>query len=390
MPPERRSSLRAFSVTASDGLWQEITTEIVPLDPDGLLRFFPDEMWRRDFVNVYDRLLLNPDQFGPKKQVSTSVDKASGNPLRYYNFPGCTSSYVFEIAEASRAEHVAYLAVCGGKTQLEPTTPVTYDTQQFNLRSPSYLYSFQPTNHMLFKEISLYPNFIQVAKKASMIIHNDIRNFFNLNLSGQDLESYLEEYRSGPLSLVGRLKFYLKILFFKIKLSLTTDASFFADSAHIPQVITIPPRAEGRLNPTSGILYSWSLPEGALVDPQMPVAQPKLAKDGIEKVAEMAAPYCSGGNCSFKIKVVVGNRSIGMQFGLPRQLITRGFFPQMVKDVDGFKKQASWADEDEVGNSGLYFETSGLPAGSFGYDFWLQLGDSTETCPRTVSFKRIL
>lgn len=397
--PVQRSAVRAFVAKPSvDGRvsgasqgWAEIAVDIQPMDGDGAFRFFPTEDWRHQPVTAFDRLIIDPTSFGPRVPFLPS-DKASAAKIRPLpKFPGCTPTAGIEMLDTT-SQQSAYIAFCQQPKAGPAVTQVTYNAGSFALQGPRYLYSFQETNHMLFRGIFLEPGAALAAQDARMTIHNDIRNFFNLNLGGNDLESYLEVYRNSPLGLVGRVKFYLKILFFKIKLSLSTDASFFSDSAHIPQILTIPERAEGRLNPGSGILYGWTLPVSSRIDlteTRMPTARPLLAKEGLEKVTEMALPYCSRTVCAFRVQVATKNQPIGMHFEIPRRLIDKGFFPQLIVDMKAFHRDATWMDGEDESNAGLYFETSGLASGSFGYDFWLRLGSQQGGCPRKAVIRRI-
>lgn len=360
--------------------------DVVPLSVDGEMLFFGDENWRQEPLASTDRVVFEESSFGLKR------NNREGLP--------CLERGVTEIVSQSDPSRGLYLVSCPGRSGPGFAKPVNYDPSQFLLSGLNYAYWFQPKNHMLFKEIRLGPSVIGgplkgggergkiAAKDAQMWIHSDVKNFFTLDLSGSDMESYLEKYRTGSMSMVGRVQFYLKILFFKIKLSLTTDATFFADSAHIPQMITLPDRAAGRLRPGSGIVYGWKPNDiGAfrIVNAQLPDVVPLGAKEGIEHVAAMAKPWCHSDPCDFKLEFLANGQNLAMDFRIPRRLVERGFFPQLIRDMKGMTKTAGWGDSDEMGDVGLFFEVSALEAGTHVYDFWLRLGETRGRCPRAVS-----
>ena len=378
-----RGDIRAFSASNSAGSlrWQEVALDVVPLSSDGGMLFFSDENWRQEPLASSDRVVFEESSFGQKRSVRDGLP--------------CAERGVVEILSQSDPSRAVYLVSCPGRVNAGFGKPVNYDPNQFLLSGLNYAYWFQPKNHMLFKEIRLGPAVTGggerskiAAKDAQMWIHSDVKNFFTLDLSGSDMESYLEEYRSGSMSMVGRVQFYLKILFFKVKLSLTTDATFFGDSAHIPQMITLPDRAAGRLHPGSGIVYGWKptdMGSFKIVNAQLPDVVPLGAKEGIDHVAAMAKPWCRSELCDFKLEFLAGGQNLAMDFRIPRRLVERGFFPQLIRDMKGMTKTAGWGDADEMGDVGLFFEVSALEAGTHVYDFWLRLGETRGRCPRSVS-----
>ena len=253
---------------------------------------------------------------------------------------------------------------------------------------------------MLFEKISIGndANTRQIiAEDSELLIKSDIKNFFTMRFDSSQIESYLEETRPGLIGTLARVSFYLRILFFKIKMSLTTDVTFYDDVGHIPMVVQLPVEAPKYLHPASGILYSWKLSSAVTVlqdKIKMPQVSPELTIKGFEELAKIGTRYCEGEFCAFSFAAAAGDKSISMEFEIPKYMVKAGFYPQLVLDVTTPDKEMGWNLSTDIKagqRMGLYFEVSGLPAGGHPWDFWLRLGASGPlegSCPRGLNITR--
>jgi hypothetical protein len=222
----------------------------------------------------------------------------------------------------------------------------------------------------------------------------DVKNFFTMDFTNADVESYVNNIDLGSTGMVASIDFFMRILFFKVNLKMSTTAGFYADSAHIPTTIDVPLDATALLNNGSGMLYSWT-GQGAKIDQSapaetMPNANPPLIQKGWEALADAGKAYCKGKACLFRLRGTVGDERFGLDVNLPRVVVDSGFYPQWVGNVAEFKKRMGWDDEPADGphQIGVFFNSSGLRKGQYQLDQWVRIGSSAEmatACPQTVA-----
>jgi len=331
---------------------------IVPVSQDGKILWFDDESWRSAPFNGTDRVVVESDMLGPD---------VTGK----YSFPGCLPRGGEKI---STPQGVAWLVSCPPditKSIDSKSRRVTYDPQANEILSRFYSYKFKKENHMLFESVTLKgdKDFL-VSKDSHLYIRSDVKNFFTLDFSSDDIESDLKRKRVEPLAAFASLGFYLKVLFFKITLDLSTDVGFFESSANIPMMMTLPVNAYDRLHRKSGVLYNFRLGDG--VDPnsvkiKMPVLNPQSLTADFEKVG---LAYCQI-LCSYEIELPNPVKPLRMTINIARSLVERGMFPWFVDDVARHRGPMKWDLDDDKNRVGLYFEVSKLPKGSHPWDFWL-------------------
>lgn len=331
---------------------------IVPSTRDGKLLWFEDEGWRQFTFQGSDRILVEKDMLG------SDVKGA-------YQFKGCTPSEGYRF---STPQGIAWLASCSSdvtKSINNSGYRVSYDAASTQINSRFYNYKFKKNNHMLFDAVTLKGDreFV-VSKDSHLYIRSDVKNFFTLDFSSDDIQSELKRKRFDPLAAFASLSFYLRVLFFKITLDLTTDVGFFESSANIPMVMTLPLNAYDRLHRKSGVLYNFRLGEG--VDPKsIKVTMPTLkAQDISDNFEAIGLKYCSD-RCIYEIEVATPMKPLRMRITIARSLVERGLFPWFVDDVSRHKGEMKWDLSDHKGRVGLYFEVSKLPKGSHPWDFWL-------------------
>lgn len=366
--------------------WIVIPYQVDPVDDDGFLMFFKDRSFINQAIQKNDVMIFNVDRFGKKADLRK-------NPLP------CKAANSFQLYDLAGKKY-AYIAMCD-EPQQENQFPnqVRYDEKEDFLESDSYRYRFNDNNYMLFKEISYRSSddkHVPIAWDSDMMIKADVKRFFTMRFDSKDIVSKLEESRLGPVANLARVSFFLKILMFKIRMSLNTDVGFFRDSGHIPMMINVPVESSQYLNPKSGILYSWQ-PSAQSVYQSAPGDLPgidvKKVGEGFKKLGEYGLTFCRGSECKFKYQIDVNGRIMSMDLGIKKELVARGFFPMYVHDIATFSKEMGWGERyDNVkSRSGLYFEVSGLPKGGHPWDFWMRLGaqsNSNVRCPAMVFISR--
>jgi len=361
----RRSQLRLF--TFSHNTWKEWPIQIDPRDPGGNL-LFPKDDFMNHALQASDRMSFETRELkGEKVFVSTNKKNAPCGANAGQEFQtGSEFGWIFNCTE-SATEDISHDA------------PVQFMQDKALITSQGYRYYFDPSNHILFQRVEIKQNdkWVIAAEDSSLNIRSDIKNFFTLNFDPTDISSRLEEYRMGPLGMVGRVSFYLNILFFKIKLALTTDVSFYKDSAHVPMIMFSPVEASKYLNPKSGIYYSWK--------DYLPMQRWNIPDRILEttEVKELLNQKCQESFCTHKMIVP---DLLTMEFQISRSLAEKGFIPVWAKAEDVAKKTIP-AIHIRPKAEGLYFETSRLEKGGHRWDFWLGLGASKAAkCPSNIGF----
>lgn len=341
-----------------------------------------------------DRIAFARESFGP---VRTPSDGAP-----------CKTERLYELQDPAQAERFAYLAFCDdpqGTTRSKVTPPVALDQEQRRIRSPLFDYTYLASNQLLFSRLQLRGREDKIlfngGDDADILLHLDVKNFFTLNLTNANVQSFVEHTSAGSIGLVERLQFFLKLLVFKIDLKMATTASFFTDAAHLPMVMDIPLEPSEHLNPGSGMLFNW-LPKDARLLPHAAASTAVIAEagrlaQGPGALAKDGLKACKSGQdtCTYTLAGSIGSgaaaRAFFIDMVVPRALVAKGFYPLYVEDVARFKREAAWDEEDsDFGRIAMYFEVSGLPKGQHKMDYWIRLGDAagaSGACPASVRWR---
>ena len=385
--------------------WINLPLQIDAVDDDGHIIFSNDpQKLLLDPLTKNDRIILYTKDFGRAKKKEEV-------------FP-CEASYVFALKDSLKSTNKAYLIRCIKKPMNILDAPrlsqVTFDTKQKTVESENYRYLFSTVNHMLFRKIIFYVNSENAAIKeqdtagnSDMLIRADVKKFFTLSFGKSDVESELENYMLGPIALSAKVSFFLKILFFRIRLKLSTDVSFFPDAANIPMMVTIPVDAYKYLNAKSGILYSWEMEPGIapIIRPDfISILDESLVEKGSQELSKIGLSRCIRDFCFYRVEFNAWGRLMAMNFSLPKYLVEKGFFPLYVPNVEKSAERMGWTDFERESallakppfksqRIGLYFETSGLPEGNHPWDFWMTLGRKKTawqySCPHPVTFDSV-
>ncbi len=395
--PGKRKELNLFAIKKIGGRdnWQKIPVQIDPFSDEGKLIFFHEGyQWLNETLRAYDRLSMDPGEFGARYNSST-------------DFP-CESKYIFELRNSAR--QYAYLAFC--EDQKNYNLQIPFHTIQHNAASgevstPEFRYRYTRDNHLLFNRLALsydnkneYP--LVVAEKADQLIRGDVKKFFTFYFNQDDIDAQIARERRGPLGLVGSVDFALRILFFKINLRLSPEVSFFPGTVFMPMVMHLPVDAREFLHSGSGLFYTWEPGRDVTISRELsrlPTLDASIVKAGAPELAKTGLTYCSGSTCRFQLVGELADRYFVLNFNIDRGLVSKGFFPLMMPNTAKAEKELGWEVTAirDPNRMGMYFETSGLPQGNHEWEFIIRVGDNlqelTRECPATIvpvgSFPRV-
>ena len=395
----KRKEISLLTYSKKSSSWNFLPLQIDPLNQGGGVVFEDDQDLMSKEISINDRIVFDVENFGDQGDLKS--------------FP-CKNSAIYRLINYIDKSKYAYLSVCNEDLQrkynLRKRQHVFYNPDKHYLGSNEYTYFFNPDNYLLFDKVLIrQKNSKEISSiNSNITIMSDVKNFFTLIFDSDNIESQLESTINGPLGINGSVSFFVRVLFLKLKLSLSTDVSFYRRSAHIPMVLYLPVDATAYLNHGSGIIYNWQLSDTFKKQPTY-VQMPRFDKflfsrlmKNHKEYRKFGLPYCRGGKyCYFSYKVGKEHPFI-MQFTILKDLVNAGFFPVYVGDVNQFDKLMSWGLSDDLEapeeklklamQSGFYFSTSGLSEGNHAWDFWMQLGSGgqkTTNCPYPLILDKV-
>jgi len=234
-----------------------------------------------------------------------------------------------------------------------------------------------PGNPLVFTTIDLNPNDaakkFPIASKADLTMRGDIKGFFNVLFDSSDVTSELHNVRPGPLGMMGQLSFFLSLLFFKIDMQAETTVTFYRDAVHLPLAMTFPIDVNKRVNPSTGILFTWQDNPKELTwtvdDSMIPKLNAEKIKEGPEALAGEGLKFCQFGNCVYRMKGRMRDHDFAMTFHVPQEKVEKGFYPMFVEDAAQSFSDLGWgqAFQKEPHRVGTYLEVSGLSRGVHKY-----------------------
>lgn len=349
--------------------WQLQALQLDPLDDEGNLLFPEQKDWQQKFLVPHDRLSFMVQKFADRYDDNGKMP--------------CSSK---QMAELEYAGKFAYIAVCDEEMPtLSAGDPVQLDELKRVVSTRYYRYQYSTRNHLVFDNIDLagtnFKDFISVAKDSDLLIVGDVRNFFTLYFDSADIDAFITQKRSGPMGLMGGLKFFLKILYFHIQMSLMPEVNFFEDSLFMPMTMFLPVNAKKYLRSGSGIYYTWASgkdTEWLWDKSQLEELNPAILNPKYQGPASMPAErYCDESKCRYSLLGRAKGRLFSLHFEISRQAAELGFFPRLIRDVPRvealIKHPVSRFTAAE--RVGLYFETARLPEGEHTWDFWIHFPD---------------
>lgn len=179
--------------------------------------------------------------------------------------------YLFRVdAKADQKQTQAAGAVFVG-IYLDPTkSPPLSDKRYVQLRLNSssiktslYDYSFDPTNYLAIKDVSLNTKSGQkkkIVESSSFYLKADLKYFLTLNVGHRDIISELKAYKTGPIRTLVKISFLYKFLRLNFEMGMYTEVSFFANMVTLPTIMHNPLEGRKNLNKGSGFYYGFGLP----------------------------------------------------------------------------------------------------------------------------------
>ncbi len=385
-----RTDWRAYRLSKerSQRVWRRIAMDVDPLDKDGRLEFFPDDVaWWTEPLAETDRIVIDKQAYG-ERWTAKDVRPCAAKQMLEVKDPQAEDRYFYLLACSSQEPEVDTIAKAKPVREV-----VSHDLEKNILSSKRFAYHYQPTNQLMFDKITIQasdgtPHV--VSSKSEQRIRIDVKKFFNLDLDSRDVRSTLEATRTTSLALLGQLMFYLKILFFKIDLKLSTGVSFFEDGVHVPMVLNMPVNAPDYVHPKSGLIFSWDSDlEKVTWDMQshLPQLDTSLLTADPAKLVEHGTKYCHQERCRYRMTGKVADQQFAQDLVIPRPLVELGFFPMAALSVNQAQIDLGWESKPKVEDSrmGLYFETSRLPKGDHGWEMWIHISPQSPTsllqCP---------
>ena len=394
--PIVRHQLFAFRATQSSkgGLsWENFPLHLDPLDRNGKLDFSQGLKPWSSRLSPNDRLVLLNEDF-VEQPDSLLPDQ----------WP-CEADAAYELRLAHDPKRKALLFLCRHiqNNFSSSSTPVKIDAEKRTINTETYQYTYRRSNQLLFDAISLRRGgkLYEVSTEADQLIYSDIKNFFTMRFGADDVEAKILDYRHSPLGLASRLSFFLRILFFRINLSLLPEAYYFKDSVYIPMVMHLPVHASDYLNFRSGVFFTWKTATEVrwdLSQSRMPTIDQYLAANSLGQLKSIAASFCQKHSCRFSaVAILPTNERVELIFSLRPGLIDRGFFPFFITDSTVLDKTWGRVSSFSGKRQGFFFETSGLGKGSHLWDFWIRFdalkqnaSPATEiSCPSQAIVRRL-
>ena len=379
----KRHQIHLFSYR--DKVWKSLPLQLDPMDDEGDLIFPVPGDWMQDKIAPFDRISFTPSSFGERFEEGQ-------------NLP-CVTREFFELKLDNK---FAYLAVCpAGSAFADELSPVAHDEAERWIRTDFYRYRYSQRNHLVFDTIDLadpsMKSFTTAASRSDLVIIGDVKNFLTLVFDTEDMEARIAHRRQGTMGLVGGLQFFLKVMLFKIEMSLMPEVNFFDDSLYMPMTMYLPVDAAKYLRRGSGVYYTWDRAPGVqweaekshieMLDPE--AVNPKKALP----LSKPDLRFCTAVLCSYDLQGWIGGRAFSLNFEISRTAAELGFFPRLIRDVSAVEKvlgrPVSRFPASE--RTGVFFETALLPKGKHKWNFWIQAhSERSSTCGRNPSIRPIL
>lgn len=344
-------------------------------------------------IQLHTRLTMESKSFGLPRDSRLQALLKCGTK---------TSHYIYEVQEL-HSNRFSYLNYC----ELEDSVgsvqndQFSYEKASLLFQTPGIRFKHKPWNFYLFESASVFnqklQKWLEISKDASFNLHLNVKKFFNINLDDKRVVADLKFLQKGELSLSSRLKFFLKVFFFKMNLSANSFASFYKDGVHLPISFNVPLNASSRLNKGSGFLFSWRNTgmKFTNIGRGMPVWSYDRFKDHFESLKKEALTFCDSTSCKFSLKSAVGDQPYTMTMLQSRAAAEQGFFPMWVEDSSAFNSAMSTGvnSSNLQGKVAIYQESSSLRKGEQRLDLWIHRDESIDgryhACPASFKIRRL-
>ncbi len=368
------------------GEWIQVPLQIDPLSEQGKIEFYnPGFPWEKLRLHPRDRLVFETLAFGSRF-------------IRGGVLP-CKSDFMVEIKSMQKVDQYGYLVDCKQDVTLKGEQVLIHNTHLRSVKGKDFEYKYSIDNHLTFDSIKVSSSkdlWYEIAKEADQLIRGDVQNFFTLNFSSDDFEARIDNERQTNLGIVGRLSFFLHLLFFKVDLRLSPEVSFYKESMFMPMVMSLPINAPEYLNSGSGLFYTWKssdLIKWSFDKSNIAQFNSKKLSNSKLLIDSVIKDYCNNQICHYNIwgSVKGVQREFMLEFNIPLHLVKRGFYPQLIKSVALEERNLNWnfSRYNSDKRMGVYFEASGLPAGDHNWEFWIRFIkpmeiNKTKICPEPV------
>ncbi len=282
------------------------------------------------------------------------------------------------------------------------SSSVNIDRDEAAIGSSLYSFDYKKNNPFLFRYLKVKHEgkSLIAAEDANYYMYLDLKHFFDLDFGSRDLSSNIQDQIVSNRSFVADLKFFLKVLFFKIDIKMESLSSFFEDSVNLPIIMDVPNEGSRFLGEDSGVLYSWKdAPSVKYVteSKKFSMFDYKKAKSFAslaDQIKFAIKNNCKKNNCYYKIKGSAEGTPFVVRIRSPRYLTEAGFIPTLVTDVRKLVADKGWSKKefkniDQL--TGLYLGIQNMPKGQHRIDYWFEVGDkhSKQPCVRSWSFKKL-
>ncbi len=251
-------------------------------DPDGRAVAIPFQI---DEMNVYGDFVFNTSR--PYDQANHIFDRLdeltlmSGDlgvrkpPTRW---PRNNKPYrLYEVVTSRRAtRNTFYVAIFLKNTPLRAVkTYVQFSPVTSTIETENYRLSLNKRNYLAIERVWFKLNNKQVPliDWSSFYLKLDFKYFLTFEEDQDSIETKMSVWKAGPVRTVIRVDFVWKVLKLKLNPGFFTEMSFFADSLHLPALISSPFDNNKILNSGSEMYYGFAMvenPHALSIETNMP------------------------------------------------------------------------------------------------------------------------
>jgi|GEM_PF-4102427 len=329
--------------------------------PPAAQRAFPLEP--QDLVTVDESSFAECDT-ACESRVKKLADRDCGMSTRAYRANMADGKSVYVIACGNgRAINQAW------KKNSVPA--VRLDLARRRLWSDTLEYVYDKDNHMLLDRFGLRTKSSAQDHEALLVgseihLYGKPNYFFPMHFTSDDIASSLGAYLQKPLGTSGRLSFFLDVLFFKVKLDLTSTVTLFRDAVHVPVVMTLPISGTS-LREGSGMFYGFRAASPALL---------AAVQTSMPRLGSSRAPPRKGAPSSFFL--AHKGSCVAVSIDEPPEFDTLGFHPQMAYPGD----LASIEFPKVAADFGVFYDITKLRKGRYRFDVWFRVGQGDAACAK--------
>ena len=362
--------------------WERLPLQIDPLDEDGLLvTDKTPEQLKGDAIAETDRFVFRVEKTGGKWDGKLKLP--------------CGAEKFVEL-EHENGRYV-YITQCAQEQPAIASVPPARNYQGNRLvNTTMYRYKYFANNQLMYENLYIKDPWKKekylAAKQSNLFLHIDPKPWFSMSFDNNDVRSISRQSFEGDVGFVSNIRFFLKLLFFKIDLKMDTSVAYYGDSALIPMKIDVPVKSKKMLNPGSAVSFIWQPGEAKfdLAQSTMPVANAETALKGWQSNAKKGLEICAGKEmCNYRLEGKVKQFPFFLDVYVPQNMVAEGFYPQFINGVPAFKKKMDWKldDKEPEDTIGLYFDNSGLTKGIHKISQWIRVGgmSNASSCPQKVT-----